>query len=75
MCASKVRPILAVDLDKYKSVACIYGCESGEAIFRSVRGIRDHARCGRGQTHPSTNRSRSPYDNCCSIDRVLATDN
>lgn len=41
MCASTVRPILAIDLGKYKSVACVYNRESGEVIFRSITSSRE----------------------------------
>ena len=36
MCVSTVGPILAIDLGKYKSVACVYDRDSGEVVFRSV---------------------------------------
>jgi transposase len=41
MCVSTVGPILAIDLGKYKSVACVYDRDSGEVVFRSVPSSRE----------------------------------
>src|SRR5262245_53288690 len=41
MCTAIVRPILAIDLGKYKSVACVYDRDSGEVVFRSVPSSRE----------------------------------
>jgi transposase len=44
MSVSTVGPILAIDLGKYKSVACVCDAESGEVAFRSVSSRRDELR-------------------------------
>jgi transposase len=44
MSASSVRAILAIDLGKYKSVACVYDRDSGEVAFRTVSSRRDELR-------------------------------
>jgi transposase len=41
MFTSAVNPILAIDLGKYKSVACIYDRHSGEVSFRSIPSSRE----------------------------------
>jgi transposase len=41
MTASTVRTILAIDLGKYKSVACAYDRDTGEVRFRSVPSSRE----------------------------------
>jgi transposase len=41
MFTPSVRAILAIDLGKYKSVACTYDRESGEVVFRSVPSCRE----------------------------------
>jgi transposase len=41
MSVSTVGPILAIDLGKYKSVACVYDRDSGEVVFRSVSSSRE----------------------------------
>jgi transposase len=44
MSVTAVGPILAIDLGKYKSVACVYAGDSGEVAFRTVGSRRDELR-------------------------------
>jgi transposase len=44
MSVSTVGPILAIDLGKYKSVACVYDGDTGEVTFRTVGSRRDELR-------------------------------
>ncbi len=50
---SITNPILAIDLGKYKSVACVFGANPSRATFASLTTDREHLRKRIGRTKPS----------------------